>query len=105
MSLYAADGSFNVSIVSGSSYTGLMAADGSYNVVKAPGGSYVGAYAPCGAYYVTVTDSAKRGFRAPDGSLYVSSSPYVPNGAARITIVAGSFTPGGFVPTFHILGF
>jgi len=101
--LFAADGSWNVTVVSGSSYTGLMAADGSVNVVSSPGSSYVGAYHPCGALYVTkITASpTSSSIRAIDGSLNVSVSPYVTPNSQRITVVGGSFgpsTPGALIP-------
>ncbi len=51
--VYAADGSWNVSVVDGSSFTGLYAADGSLNVIKSPGSTFVGMYHPCGALYVS----------------------------------------------------
>lgn len=97
MTFYAADGSMNVTVVSGASYTGLYAVDGSINVIKAPGGSYVGAYHPCGAWWVTVTAAPSVGaspIRAPDGSLNVSENPYT-NGGRRVSVVSGSLNPGG----------
>lgn len=104
--LYAPDGSFNVTVVTGSVFTGVMAANGSYNVVLAPGGVEVGSMHPCGAYYVTLTDAGKSGTRAPDGSLYVTDSPYISNGATKVTAVSGTLHPsGGSHPTFFILGF
>lgn len=105
MSLYAADGSLNISVVSGSSYTGVYAADGSLNVVKAPGGSYVGAYHPCGALYVTVSPGTFVGIRAPDGSLYVQTNTAVWDSGQRVTVVSGSLVGGGFTPTYYIYGF
>lgn len=99
MGYYAADGSMNVTVVAGSSYTGLHAADGSINVILAPGGSYVGAYHPCGAYYVTVAPAAPtrpNPIKAPDGSMNVSETPYT-NGGQRVTVVSGSLS--GFTPT------
>lgn len=95
MPFYAADGSMNVTVVTGSTYTGLYAPDGSVNVIKAPGGTYVGAYHPCGAWWVTLTPSPTIGaspIRAPDGSLNVSQSPYT-NGGQRVTVVSGSLNP------------
>jgi hypothetical protein len=88
---YAADGSWNVSVVDGLTYTGLYAADGSYNVAIAPGGTYVGAYHPCGALWVTTTPAPAVGGsprNAPDGSLYVSQTPYT-NGGQSVTVVSG----------------
>jgi hypothetical protein len=109
MSYYSADGSMNVSVVSGTSYTGLQAADGSINVILSPGTSYVGAYHPCGAIWVTNAISPPVGAlprQAPDGSLYVSQTPYT-YGAQHVTVVSGSLNPppGGYVPTYYILGF
>jgi hypothetical protein len=101
MSLYAADGSINVSVVDGSTRTGLQAADGSYNVIASPGSSYVGLYHPCGAYYVTpVTDNTFRPSHAPDGSLYVTNtgSPSK-NQGLPVTVVSGTLfgpPPTGF---------
>lgn len=103
--LYAADGSINVTVVSGSSLTGLYAADRSWNVVLASGSSYVGAVHPCGAYWVTVAPSGTHPLRAPDGSLYVSETPFT-NGGRKVTVVSGSLTPiGTATPTYYIYGF
>lgn len=92
MSYYAADGSMNVSVVAGSSYTGLYAADGSINVIAAPGGSYVGRYHPCGAYYVTpVTDTSFYNSTAPDGSMYVTNTGMPKkNQGNPVTVVSGT---------------
>src|SRR5882762_1322629 len=105
---YAADGSMNVTVVPGTSYTGLYAADGSINVVKATGSTYVGAYHPCGAWWVTPAIAPTIGalpIRAPDGSLYVSGTPFT-NGAQRVNVVSrslfGTALPllGNFVTRF-----
>lgn len=99
MSFYAADGSMNVTVVTGASYTGLYAPDGSINVIKAPGGTYVGAYHPCGAWWVSVATPASVGanpLRNVDGSLNVSEAPYT-NGGQRVTVVSGTLTPGGTI--------
>jgi hypothetical protein len=101
MSYYAADGSINVTVVSGSSYTGLYAADGSINVIASPGNTYVGLYAPCGAYYVTpVTDTSLRQFYAPDGSMYVTNTGMPgKNQGQPVTVVSGTLfgpPPTGF---------
>lgn len=96
--LYAADGSINVTVVDGSSWTGLYAKDGSWNV-KARSTEY-GAYASCGALLVTLQASAVNGDIAPDGSLNVSVTPFQP-GTFRITVVTGSFGPpptGAYYP-------
>lgn len=103
--LYAVDGSINVTVVDGSSWTGLEAADGSWNVVASNGSSFVGVQHPCGAYWVTPTSSASSVY-APDGSLNVQQSPYGSSGPIKITVVSGSFTPGSSsTPTYYILGF
>lgn len=87
--VYYTDGSLNVTVVSGTVRTGVYASDGSINVILAPGSSYVGAYHPCGAWYVTVAPSGQHALRAPDGSLYVSETPYT-NGGQRVHVVSGS---------------
>lgn len=106
MTYYAANGSINVTVVSGSSYTGLYAADGSLNVFKAPGGSYVGLHHPCGALYVTVTPGTLVPYYAPDGSMYVNttSSTNIDSGQP-VTVVSGSLNPGGTTATYYIYGF
>lgn len=93
--VYAADGSLNVTVVNGLTYTGLYAADGSINVVLSPGTGFVGLYHPCGAWYVTLITSGLAGYQAIDGSLNVTQSPYVITGAVRVTAVSGSLTPVG----------
>lgn len=90
---YATDGSMNITVVSGSTYTGVYATDGSINVIASPGNAYVGAYHPCGAWYVTENAGTVTSLRAPDGSLNISQSPYT-SGTQRTTIVTGGFTPG-----------
>lgn len=107
MSYNAADGSINISVVDGSTYTGLMAADGSVNCVVSTGSSYVGAYHPCGAWWVTVSPGTLVGLRAPDGSLYVSQAGMPStNSGQPVTVVSGSLTPvTGNTPTYYIYGF
>lgn len=90
---YAADGSLNVTVVNGATYTGLYAADGSYNVFVVDGTVYVGEYAPCGAWNVRTAPAPAAGSGAqtqtsPEGGLYVSQTPYT-NGAQRVTVVSG----------------
>ena len=103
MSYYAADGSMNVTVVDGSTRTGLYAADGSTNVIAAPGGVFVGTHHPCGALYVTpVTDTTLRTFEAPDGSIYVTNTGMpAKNQGLPVTVVSGSLfgpPPTGFLP-------
>lgn len=90
MGIYAADGSWNVTIVDGTTFTSYYAADGSVNVVHDT--VFFGAYHPCGALRVTYTSSAVNQRYAPDGSIYVSTTPYV-TGAQPVTAVSGSFGP------------
>lgn len=91
MGLYASDGTYNVTVVDGTTFTGIYASDGSINVVVAPGDSFVGLYHPCGAFYVTVTDgSSYAGSRAPDGSMNVIESADRASGAMCVTVVSGS---------------
>lgn len=92
MSFFAANGSINVTVVPGTSYSGLYATDGSINVIKSSGSSYVGAYHPCGALWVTVSPGTLVPLRAPDGSLYVNTT-LAKNGSQSVTVVSGSLTP------------
>lgn len=89
---YAADGSMNVTVVSGLAETGLYAADGSINVIVPTGGGFKGAYHSCGALYVTVPSVASTAIKAPDGSLYVTTTPFT-NGGKHVTVVSGSLSP------------
>jgi hypothetical protein len=85
MSWYAADGTTNVTVVTGSTFTGAQAADGSLNVIAAPGGVFVGRTHPCGARYVTVAPAGSFvGRIAPDGSTYINTTPAA-NGALNVT--------------------
>lgn len=101
--LFAADGSINVTVVSGTSNVGAYAVDGSINVIASPGGTNVGAYHPSGAWYVTLLSNTLAPARAPDGSLYIQVSPYAGDSGQRVTVVSGSL--GSFVPTYYIYGF
>ncbi len=88
--VYATDGSYRITVVSGASRTGVYAADGSLNVVSSTGGSYAGAYHPCGAIWVTLQTTGQSKIRAADGSLNVSQTTYQP-GTRYVTVVGGSF--------------
>lgn len=92
MPLYSANGGWNVTVVDGTTRTGIYAADGSYNVVKAPTPvtKPIGAYHPCGAWYVTVSPGGPHPRRAPDGSLYVTETKNSPPEAQYVVVVAGS---------------
>jgi len=90
MSTRAADGSWNVSVVDGSSTSGLRAPDGSFYVVKSSGASN-GSHHSSGAYWVTPVSSPDI-YYAKDGSINVSVSPYQA-GTQPVTVVSGSFGP------------
>lgn len=94
MTTTAGDGSLNVTVVDGTELTGLFAADGSMNVYQSDGATLGARYHPCGAIRVTVsntTDNPSGQYHVPDGSLYVSESPYT-DGGQPVTVVTGSFT-------------
>ena len=88
----AADGSLNVTVVTGLAYVGLYAADGSINVTGATvGGPYVGAVHKSGA--LNVQNIAPNTFlpnRMKEGGMWVQASPYNSSGATRVTFVSGS---------------
>jgi hypothetical protein len=90
LALYAADGSLNVTVVDGSTLTGLYAANGSYNVVEVDGITLTGLYHPCGAYNVYVASADWTGGSIhPCGALVVSTTPYYKN-TNKITAVSGT---------------
>ncbi len=99
---YAADGSNNVTVVSGSTRTGLVKADGSFNVVASANDTPIGVYHPSGALNVVTAPSATPvGIYAPDGSLYVTDDvDRLPDGAMRVTALSGALgAPEADVPT------
>jgi hypothetical protein len=77
MALYAADGSFNVTVVDGTTITGVYAPDGSMNVHTVDGTELTGLYHPCGAYNVYISDGDIVGVIHPCGAMVMSQSPYV----------------------------
>lgn len=86
----AANGTKNVSVVTGASYTGLYAADGSFNVVQVPGSTYTGLYHPCGAYNVVLYTTGNTTLQHPCGAYLVSQvGAYIPN-TYQVTVVAGT---------------
>lgn len=103
---YAPDGSWRVTVVNGTSHVGLYAADGSLNVKVSNGTTDRGIYHwASGAILVTVRNTAGASIYAPDGSLYVSASPYK-HGSRFVTVVSGSLGGGGgATPTYHIYFF
>lgn len=90
--LYAQDGSINVSVVTTGTYVGLYHNDYSWNVIVTTGFGYEDP--STGALRVTLTSTPVNSIYAPDGSQYVSVSPYVAN-TLHVTVVNGSFGPGG----------
>src|SRR6266576_5419362 len=89
--LHAADGSINITIVSGLAITGLYAADGSLNIVIRNGLTITGIYHPCGAINAVVTTGSVLGFYHPCGAMNISVSPYV-SASVHVTVVSGSIT-------------
>lgn len=100
MGIYAANGSFNITVVTGAAPVGVYAADGSINVFSRPipiqTDPQVGVYHPCGAWNVVLnnTTAAPIGAYAQNGAYYVSTNAgagvYDPNGALRVTVVSGA---------------
>lgn len=88
MGLYAANGSFNVTVVSGAARTGLQAANGSYNVVSSDGSSRTGSHHACGAINVVVAASGVKSKHSPSGGWYVSETPFT-NKGTPVTVVSG----------------
>jgi hypothetical protein len=90
MGHYAADGSWNVTVVDGTVNTGYYADDGSVNVVDASAETdNTGLSHPCGATWVTRAPADTLVNRQADnGSLYVSTTGN-PKEAQRITILSG----------------
>lgn len=85
--LYNSNGQINLTVVAGTTYTGLYSADGCWNVVLTTENTTIkGRYAPCGAFWATVTDSYSASYYAADGSMNIiansdgSFSPVQPNG-------------------------
>lgn len=96
-SLYAQDGSINLTVVDGSTYVGLYAQDGSWNVVDqtANTSNYTGRMHACGAINVILdSGSDYLGMNAPNGSLYVNQTTRV-NGSQLVTVVSGTLGGGG----------
>lgn len=86
MTIYAADGSTNVTLVDGTERTGIYANDGSFNVVEVDGTTYTGTYAPCGAMNICFSEDGSFGVVHPCGALNVSSDPYVA-GTHKVTVL------------------
>lgn len=91
MSTFAADGSWNITVVDGLTRVFDKAPDGSFNVVNDPG-TRVPARHPCGAQYVKKVTAGIVPRRALTGALNVAVSPYTATGAQRVTVVSGVLT-------------
>lgn len=89
MSAYATDGSLNVRVVDGASYTGRLATDGSTYVVQNDGSTYTGVNHVCGAVNVVVAAAGGQ-MQHANGSLLVKASPYL-SGTQKVTVVSGAF--------------
>ena len=91
-STYAPDGSWNITVVDGTTRVNDKAPDGSFNVVNDPGATILRARHPCGAQYVKKVTTGIVPRRNPTGALNVALTPYVATGAQRVTVVAGVLT-------------
>ena len=94
--LYADDGSLRITVVNGTTLTGLNAPDGSMYVVEGNPAIHRGLYHPCGAMLVKVNaDSTSSSIPAysPEGFRNISLAPFgtTITGAMRCTIVSGAF--------------
>lgn len=88
MSVYAADGSINITIVDGATRVGRYAPDGSWYAVVDP--TPRGLNNPCGALNITeATGTDPVSVYSPKGFLRVSTSPYTPTGGQRVTVISG----------------
>lgn len=89
---YAADGSINVTVVSGATTVGRVAADGSLNVVSTGTASATvrSVNHPSGATWVTLDNTGPNSANAADGTMNVTTTPYAGKGAERVTVVSGS---------------
>lgn len=72
MTIYNSDGQINLTVVPGSSYTGLYAADGSYNIVINDGSAIKGYYHPCGAINAVINETTRQAY-APNGSMNIKT--------------------------------
>ncbi len=88
---YDKDGILNVTVVDGSTRTGLIADDGSINVVQVDGANIVGAYHACGAWTVFKYVTGQPTARHKSGALMVSDSPFT-EGTTKVNVVSGSLT-------------
>lgn len=67
-----ASGKLQLTIVDGTTLTGLYAADGSYNCVLTTESTTIkGLHHPCGGYWGTVGTNLSAPYNAPDGSMNI----------------------------------
>lgn len=106
--LYNTDGQRQITIVNGSSRTGLYAVDGTYNGVTNDGISAIkGAYHPCGALNVTIVSDPYSPSTAKNGSMNIalnSSGGYSPtpmSGNAAITTGITASNTSTFQSTYR----
>jgi hypothetical protein len=90
--VYDPSGATRVTVIDGSTLTGLYAADGSLNVVVSTPSIYAGTFHACGALNVTLT-TTYTGYYAPNGSMYVAESSGL--GALYVIAVSGSLGGSG----------
>jgi hypothetical protein len=85
-----ADRTIRVSIVDGSTRVGLRAVDGSINVVVSPndGVKRGSTHSASGARYGLRAPASNISFFAPDGSHYLSTTPFTTRGTP-VTVVSG----------------
>ena len=87
----AIDGTTNVTVVTGASYTGFYAPNGSMNVVQRDGTTLVGRYHPCGAINVFLS-TGNSGHNHVSGSMNVSKNGAFVEGTRKVTVVSGVLT-------------
>lgn len=95
-SVYADDGSWRVTIVDGTTYSGRYSSDESIYITPSTTtpDDVEGMDHPCGALiFTTAPDNANISRYAANGSLYVQASPYTSTGAQRVTVVGNGLPP------------
>lgn len=95
--IYNDDGSLNITVVDGSTRTGIQASDGSINIVL-DDSSHLGLYHPCGAF--RVNSSEGNTIQDPSGAYYINTIL----GRRGVFEPATPPTPSSFI-TYFILGF
>lgn len=85
-----------VTVVNGSTRTGVYAKDGSINVVIRNGSTRTGIYHPCGAFNIVVVSDLSKGLYHPSGAY---NAVLLPSGQYRFGMWSGTGlgTGGGSV--------